>query len=229
LNRAAAEAALLRHLRFAFGSDAAMAYRSFLGSLDLCRLTAQDAALLIIDPQRAFTQGAWMRSIGPRADVDVVPIRLAFDACSRLMGLLYGSARVMFTRCPFPPDSYGWDDSLAGMLDQTQIYFLKPGNSVFFPPLNGFRHWIARCRDEGIHTLVMGGCTLTSCVRVSAIESRRHLRRATMDVIVDVSLCGARTRNYAPLPAYGGVSAVASAVRQMSAAGVRVVRQVEWC
>jgi hypothetical protein len=37
-----------------------------------------------------------------------------------------------------------------------------------------------------------------------------------------------RLRNYGPSPLYGGVSAVCSAVSQMAAAGVQVVRRVEW-
>ena len=48
-------------------------------------LSAADAALLIIDPQRSFTCGAWMQSVGAGADTEVAPIRLAFDNCTRLL------------------------------------------------------------------------------------------------------------------------------------------------
>jgi hypothetical protein len=134
----------------------------------------------------------------------------------------------MFTRCPFPPGSYDWDDRLADIIDSRQIYFIKPGNSVLFPPSNGFRQWAARCIDHGIKTLVLGGCTLNSCVRVSSIEIRQLFRDNDLRVVVDLSICGARLRNYSPSPLYGGISAVASAVSQMAAAGVQVVRRVEW-
>jgi hypothetical protein len=51
--------------------------------------------------------------------------------------------------------------------------------------------------------------------------------RQKLQVVVDLSLCGARLRNYNPSPVYNGLSAVSSAVSQMTAAGVQVVRQVE--
>jgi hypothetical protein len=40
----------------------------------------------------------------------------------------------MFTRCPFPPGSYDWDDRLAEIIDNKQLYFIKPGKSVLIPP-----------------------------------------------------------------------------------------------
>jgi len=43
-----------------------------------------------------------------------------------------------------------------------------------------------------------------------------------------LSICGARTRNFLPSPLYNGLSAVESAVNQMAAAGVQVVRRIEW-
>ncbi len=46
------------------GIDIANLYRSMLDSLESCRISTGDAALLIIDPQRSFTKGAWMQSIG---------------------------------------------------------------------------------------------------------------------------------------------------------------------
>ncbi len=135
---------------------------------------------------------------------------------------------IMFTRCPFPPGSYDWDDSLAEIIDSKQLYFIKPGNSVLFPALNGFKEWMARCRDNRKNTLVIGGCTLNSCVRVSSIETLTRFKAADLRVFVDLSICGARTRNFIPSPLYGGMSAVESAIHQMTDAGVQVVRQVHW-
>jgi len=219
---------LLTVLEKNIGQDIANLYRQLRDTFKIGRFSADDAALLMIDPQRSFTEGVWMQSIGDGAAVDVAPIGIAFDHCADMLNSLYGRVEVMFTRCPFPPGSYGWDDRLADIVDRRQLYFIKPGNSVLFPPANGFRQWTARCIGQGIKTLVIGGCTLNSCVRVSAIEILEFLKDKNLRVVVDLSLCGARLRNFIPLPTYDGISAVASAVRQMETAGVQVVRRVEW-
>jgi hypothetical protein len=117
---------------------------------------------------------------------------------------------------------------LAGIIDSKQNYFIKPGNSVFFPPLNGFKDWLEFCVSQGKGTLIIGGCTLNSCVRVSSIESANYLKNRKIRVVVDLSICGARLRNYLPSSLYEGVSAVESAIRQMTDADVKVVRRVEY-
>ena len=76
--------------------------------------------------------------------------------------------------------------------------------------------------------LVMGGCTLNSCLRVSSIETKRHFKDQGLQVVVDLSLSGARTSNFISSSMYGELSAVESAVHEMMAAGVLVVRRVEW-
>ncbi len=208
--------------------EAVRSYQSLLDTLETADLFAESTAVLIIDPQRSFTQGAWMKSIGPGRKKDVAPIRLAFDHCAEFLDRFYGQMEIMFTRCPFPADSYGWAGPVAGILDEDQLYFVKPGNSVLFPPTNGFRQWVKRCLDCRKKTLVIGGCTLNSCVRVSSIETFREFKNNHLEVIVDLSLSGARTRNYLPSQAYFGKSAVKSAVTQMINGGVRVVRKTEW-
>jgi len=210
------------------GKHAADTYRTLIDSFDLCPIKADGAALLIIDPQRSFTGGVWMASIGDMAVVDVEPIGIAFEACAALLEKHYGRMEIMFTRCPFPPDSYNWDDRLSGILDKDQLYFVKPGNSVLFPPANGFREWVKRLTACGKRTLIIGGCTLNSCVRVSSIETLSRFKSRNLHVVVDLSLCGARTRNFIPSSTWGGLSAVESAVNQMTAAGVRVVKYVKW-
>jgi hypothetical protein len=210
------------------GIDIASSYQRLLHSLDKGRILINDAAFLVIDPQRSFTQGAWMQSIGDEAAVDVEPIAVAFKNCSRLLHKIYGRQEIMFTRCPFPPGSYGWDDCLAEIIDNNQLYFIKPGNSVLIPPLNGFKEWVGRCIECGKSTLIIGGCTFNSCVRVSSIETLRFFKSKNLRIFVDLSICGARTRNFLPSPLYNGLSAVESAVNQMAAAGVQVVRRIEW-
>ncbi|MCP4627386.1 MAG: hypothetical protein GY850_28320 [bacterium] len=149
------------------GKNVATGYQSLLNIFDTYPISAGEAALLIIDPQRSFTEGVWMQSIGDGAAIDVKPISKAFRNCCDILKVLYGRMEIIFSRCPFPPGSYDWDDRLAALIDSRQLYFIKPGNSILFPPFNGFR-------------------------------------------------------------TYKGLSAVASAVSQMSAAGVQVVRQVKF-
>jgi hypothetical protein len=210
------------------GVDMANRYRSMLDSLESYRISTDNASLLIIDPQRSFTKGAWMQSIGDGAAADVKPITTAFKNCAKILNKFYGCMEIMFTRCPFPPGSYDWDDSLAGIIDSKQLYFIKPGNSVLYPAYNGFKEWMARCMNNRKKTLVIGGCTLNSCVRVSSIETLAKFKAYDLRVFVDLSVCGARTRNFMPSPLYGGMSAVESAIHQMTDAGVRVVRRVHW-
>ena len=222
------EGDLLTALEKRLGTDISNGYHRLLNSLDTYRVAAREAALLIIDPQRSFTEGAWMQSIGDGAAADVEPIVVAFENCARLLDTLSGRMEIMFTRCPFPPGSYHWDDRMAGIIDRNQIYFIKPGNSALYPPLNGFKDWLECCISQGKRTLIIGGCTLNSCVRVSSIETVDSFRSSHLRVIVDLSICGARSRNFLPSPSYSGESAVASAIRQMTAAGVQVARRVEW-
>jgi len=210
------------------GSNVAKNYQGLLNALETLHVSTDDAALLIIDPQRSFTRGAWMQAIGTEAEVDIKPIELAFDKCAELLKKYYGCIDVMFTRCPFPPDSYGWDDQLAEIIDRSQLYFIKPGNSVLFPHTNGFRQWVDWCINSGKEILVFGGCTLNSCLRVSSIETFEHFKKESLQVVVDLNLSGARMRNFIKSPEYNGLSAVESAVRQMTAAGVKVVQHVSW-
>jgi hypothetical protein len=169
-----------------------------------------------------------MHSIGYGGEMDVIPIRSALDNCSAFLTRYYGQMEIMFTRCPFPADSYGWAGRISDILDRDQLYFIKPGNSVLFPHTNGFRQWVSRCMDHGKKTLIMGGCTLNSCVRVSSIETSKKFRNRNLQVVVDLSISGARIKNYISSRVFNGLSAVESAVVQMLDEGIKVVRQIEW-
>ncbi len=211
------------------GPDAADDYQELLESLENTgnHVSADEAAVLIIDPQRSFTHGVWMRSMGEHGENEVKPIKLAFNKCTRFLAENYSRVETMFTRCPFPPDSYGWYEKLGKVISSTQLYFIKPGNSVMFPPSNGFKEWMEGVIKNGKQMLVIGGCTLNSCVRVSSIEVQQYVK-GRLQVVVDLSLCGARSRNYARSSIYNGLSAVETAVREMKGEGVMVVGEVEW-
>lgn len=225
--RRAAEAAdggLVALLRRTLGNEAADDYRMLVEMVegDKMELDADETAILLIDPQVSFTRGAWKRSIGPTGDREVEPLKLAFANCGMLLRACGGHFATMLTRCPFPPDSYGWDERVAGLVSERQPYFVKPGNSVLWPPTNGVREWLEALSCARTRTLLIGGCTLNSCVRVSAIELQRHAGRHGLQVMVDLSLCGARLENYARSDLFAGRSSVCSAVREMSTRGVLV-------
>ncbi len=82
--------------------------------------------------------------------------------------------------------------------------------------------------DNGKNILVMAGCTLNSCVRKSSIETQRYFKDRKLQVIVDLSMSGARTANFMPSFLYGGSSAVESAVREMMGAKVWVADSIQW-
>jgi nicotinamidase-related amidase len=205
-------------------------YSATLDELEISpiHVAAASAALLVIDPQRSFTSGEWLRSLGPGGEQQVMPIRLAFENCARLLQSVCRPVEVMYTRCPFPPESYGWDERLAGVIDPGQPYFIKPGNNVLQPAANGFRKWLQSRISAGMKTLVLGGCTLNSCVRVSALETIAMFRDLGLGVVVDLSISGARTGNYEASVLFGGMSPVASAIREMHGCGVRLAEKVEW-
>ena len=215
-------------LEYTAGLPTANEYERLMNTLKSPHISMDDAALLVIDPQRSFTKGVWMQSIGPEAQDDVKPIQRAFHHCARFLSENDHRVETMFSRCPFPPDSYSWDDQLAGIIDSTQLYFIKPGNSILFPPANGFQEWVKGCINKGKTILVMGGCTLNSCLRVSSIETQKHFKNQNLQVVVDLGFCGARTSNYISSPVFGGFSAVEFAVREMTEAGVWVVPRTQW-
>merc|ERR1712008_178969 len=105
--------------------------------------------------------------------------------------------------------------------------------------------WLHKQAQVGMGLLVIGGCTTTSCVRVSAQQIARQLRErglaGRMRVVVDLNLCGARRDNYRKdaeedpvlVRTYGrdfclGKSAVDLAVVQMRQAGVQVIDGFPW-
>jgi len=180
------------------------------------------AALLVIDPQRSFTEGAWMRSIGSRGAHEVAPIRRAFERCGTLLRAAWGQRSIAVTRCPFPPGSYGWDAAVADAIPPDAPYFIKPGNSALWPPTNGVAEWVAALLEAGIDTLQIAGCTLNSCVRVTAVALQQRFGRRGLQVVVGPDLTGARASNYAPSPEFGGRSSVETALEEMAAAGVRI-------
>ncbi len=222
--------AIISHLSSAAGPEAGEDYRMIVDELADSTMTfaIPECALLLIDLQRSFSGGAWLQSMGAYADREAAPIRLAFDNCARFLSGQAGKLEKMFSRCPFPPDSFDWDERFASIIGNDRPYFIKPGNSMFWPPTNGFAEWVDGLVGRGKKTLLMGGCTLNSCVRVTAMDTQQRFADRGLQVVVVLSLSGARTSNYLRSPRFGGISAVELAVRDMIGAGVVILPDVSW-
>lgn len=148
--------------------------------------------LLLIDLQRAFVDGIW-RAYLP--DEEVEPIKKTFENCASLLGSGLRHVPLLMTRCPFEGSDFELYDSLTSVVDKYQRYVIKPGNSVMHAV--GFRNWVENnLLKQGINTLVIGGCTTTSCVRVSSVQTQKAFASKGLQVVVDLNLCGARKRNY---------------------------------
>lgn len=194
------------------------------------------AALLLIDCQRAFLDGYWAQHFGTD---QVEPIERAFAntiALLRRPALLSGCA-VLRTKCYTDGDEAEHPPELDELLRDVPCVW-KPTTDVTLNPR--FHDWLRQRLAAGVQTLVVGGCTTTSCVRDSSQAIRRHYRDAVR-IVVDRSLCGARVDNYLPnadrdpnlVRIYGrercsGASPVELAELQMRTAGVEVVDAFDW-
>ncbi|KAH3765545.1 hypothetical protein Pelo_2585 [Pelomyxa schiedti] len=91
-----------------------------------------------------------------------------------------------------------------------------------------------KTKPRPVARVVVGGCTLTSCVRVSACDLQEMFSGQRLEVVVDLSLCGARRDNYEIRagPHHDvfreGETAVECAIRTMKECGVIVVPAYPW-
>lgn len=175
-----------------------------------------ETLVLLIDCQQAFIDGSWARYFPAR---EIETLKAAFE---RVGNFLRGPhpQLVAATICPFWR-SYDRKifDPLHDLLKDVPT-FEKPDNDVFEAP--GWDEWVRKTiAEKSIRRIVIGGCTLNSCVRVSAMQCAIRLADTGVQVCVDVSLCGARASNYTGRE-YGGLSSVDSAIAQMRSVGVTV-------
>merc|ERR1711934_512072 len=188
------------------------------------------AALLLIDWQRSFIDGPWAQhfgrhQVGPIAEA-VTRTAALFQDRDTLQGVsLLCSRCYLNTGSEPPPELHKHLNELA--------WVHKPTTNIMLAA--GFSEWIEAEMLGGVQTLVIGGCTTTSCVRVSS-QAVKAAYGPRLSVVVDLSLCGAREDNYSAEHAtkdpelrriYGtqldGRSAVDLAILQMEEAGVLVI------
>jgi len=144
---------------------------------------------------------------------EVLPLHSAFDRVAALLPKLSTDVRLLVTQCLFPtvqdfalypPISDALDARGAGTVKRV----IKPGNSILHAA--GSTQWFDELAgpatanvdsEPGVPTVVLGGCTLTSCIRVSALDLYRHYfdkntSQPRLKICVDLNLCAARASNY---------------------------------
>ena len=133
--------------------------------------------------------------------------------------------------------------SSSGFASRHSISALKITGLEFLGPARPIVSGVVHLLRQGIGVLVIGGCTTTSCVRVSSTRIAGQLEEQglSMKVVVDLNLCGARQENFEHTAHYdpvlvgiygrefcAGKSAVDLAIVQMKRAGVEVVASAGW-
>ena len=160
------------------------------------RLRSSKTILLLIDLQQSFTVGSWKHMVTSPPD-GVNAIIKAFQQCSLLLRSIPPSQLLILSQCPFWLSSdYSLDPQVSCFLNKKEHKrVVKPGNSIL--DASGFESHVDSLllADPEIDTIVIGGCTLTSCVRVSSGAVRRKYSDK-LSVVVSLELCGARDANY---------------------------------
>jgi len=129
---------------------------------------------------------------------DVEPILSTFDKVASFLPKLSEEVRILVTQCPFPSTSDfelypPINNSLLSRRNVTRV--VKPANNVLHAP--GAIQWFDSLVANGIQTVCIAGCTLTSCIRVSATDvHRKYSKSYGLQTCVDLNLCGARASNY---------------------------------
>ena len=235
-----------------------MLYR--MAAASVLMTSTRNTALILLDCQQSFIGGFWMAGVDP---AEVQPLRLAFDRVAALLPKLSTDVHLLVTQCLFPT-AYDFalytpiNDALAARDKATVKQVIKPGNSIL--QARGATQWFdefAASSSDGVPTVVFGGCTLTSCVRVSALDlcerysaNSDSSSQQRLNICVDLNLCAARASNYVrrcpscmtryvtfygrrrePCTCKSGVdliSPVNKAVMDMRAAGVNVYDSFDW-
>jgi len=202
------------------------------------------AALLLIDMQKAFTTGNWALHFGGKNEVTDIDRACAETAKLLQSTKLPSDTPILCTKCYTDgSEDEPYLDILEPLLKRYPCIH-KPTMDVTYNP--AFFRWLHEQVKQGINVLVIGGCTTTSCVRVSSTQIAAQLQEqglaSKVRVVVDLNLCGARKENFSHTAHYDpvlvrlygrefceGKSAVDLAIVQMKRAGVEVVESSNAC
>ncbi|CAH1258600.1 Hypp2042 [Branchiostoma lanceolatum] len=203
-------------------------------------------AVVLIDLQQSYTRGLWASWMG---ETKAEHIRQSFTRCANLLVKLKKDVPVLLSRSAIGGYDLDWAEEV-GEIVSAKAYpsVLKPDTDIL--EAAGFAEWLGKVMRSGVSTLMVGGCTTTSCVRVWSSHIQRSFSSRGLQVVVDLSLCGARDCNYVPrcqacldkymmygtdstcdrcaTPGVSTVSPVDNAVEDMRKSGVQVVQQFDW-
>ena len=152
-------------------------------------------ALILIDPQNGFiNDGSWSRMfpIGQST-----PILEAFNRIVLFLRSIPNpqSIPILISETGFSHHDRQIFEPIANELSQRQFHSItrtyKPHTNLSICP--GVRQWL----DEQLEAkldIIIGGCTITSCVRDSSIQMKKIFPQ--LNFYVDQSLCAARKDNY---------------------------------
>ncbi|XP_069101270.1 uncharacterized protein [Argopecten irradians] len=147
-------------------------------------------AVILIDLQHSFVLGSWCRGVA------VENIQKSFEECEKLVKSFLPNIPVLLTQCPFlNPQDRAFYSSVKGLFEERNYPVVyKYGTNIM--EAEGAESWVRSMIERQVDTIVIGGCTTTSCVRVSSVALRRHFKHAPVQFIVDLTMCGARDDNY---------------------------------
>jgi hypothetical protein len=152
-------------------------------------------ALILIDPQNGFiNDGYWSRmfSMG-QSD----PILEAFNRIVLFLRSIPNpqSIPILISQTGFSSNDRQIFEPIANELSQRQFssitYTYKPHTNLSICP--GVHQWLCEQLEEKLD-IVIGGCTITSCVRDSSIQMKKMFSQ--LNLFVDRNLCAARKDNY---------------------------------
>lgn len=203
-------------------------------------------ALILIDVQNSFVAGYWRSFL---TDSEILPIKKTFEKCGKVLQNLPSDTPVLMTQCPFiNGKDREFDPSVKDIVEERKYPVIYKYDTNIMDA-EGIDQWMKSILDKQVQSLLIGGCTITSCVRVSSINLKRHFLSYPIEIVVDLSLCGARQSNYEKRCRFcmsqymahrdvlcgkcdqAGVellSPVDKAVESMRASGVKVIESYDW-
>jgi hypothetical protein len=152
-------------------------------------------ALILIDPQNGFiNDGSWSRMFPSGQST---PILETFNKIVLFLRSIPNphSIPVLISETGFSFRDRHLFEPIANELSQRQFLSVtrayKPHTNLSICP--GVRQWLSEQLEAKLD-IVIGGCTITSCVRHSSIEIKKMFPQ--LNLFVDQNLCAARKDNY---------------------------------
>ena len=152
---------------------------------------AKRFALILIDPQNGFVNdGSWSRMF---SDGQSLPILEAFHRIVSFLRSIpnLSSIPILVSQTGFISHDRQIFEPIANELPLSITRVYKPHTNLSICP--GVEQWLSEQLKSNLD-IVIGGCTITSCVRDSSIEMKKLFPQ--LNFFVHENLCAARKDNY---------------------------------